>query len=530
MKRGFTLIELLMVVAIIAVLAGVILVAVGTVRQRGMEVKAKADLNQLLKAAELVYQQYGYYPNDSHGSIVCPRDIVVDAASGRTWGDFIQICEDPWGRPYEWNNKCESNGLTRKPHAPFDTNCPSFVDSDPGPVGILNLGSNGVDDGCTNDDICLGNRGYAVYGWSGDGGGGGGGPLCVNTVSACSGLSSLGCINRSGCTLGNSSCTGTFSTNNSCTSLADQTSCQAEVGCNWGTGGCSGTPVATCASYATQVSCDATSGCAWSSSSSCGGTASACSLATYGTQTSCQGVGCTWGTSASCSGSVTCSAYSANQTTCTASGCSYAAAACAGSYSCNQWNGTNATTCTTNHPGCTWSAGGGGKCNGGTLSCGSFSQSLCTPTGCSWGASSCTGAPSCGAFTQTTCQSTTGCSWSSSNSCTGSPNACASYGSSASCEASSGCSWSTSASCGGSANCNYGNSSSCSASAGCSWAASGCTGTYTTNSECSTFTDSSSCSAEATCAWSDGQCTGAAVSCTTFDQAQCTTQSGCSWQ
>jgi prepilin-type N-terminal cleavage/methylation domain-containing protein len=61
-KRAFTLIELLTVIAIIAILAGILIPTVGLVRKKTSIATSKATISQYLSAIHAFKSEYGYFP------------------------------------------------------------------------------------------------------------------------------------------------------------------------------------------------------------------------------------------------------------------------------------------------------------------------------------------------------------------------------------------------------------------------------------------------------------------------------------
>jgi prepilin-type N-terminal cleavage/methylation domain-containing protein len=79
--KGFTLIELLTVVAIIGVLASVILIALGSSRDKGADASVKANLGTVRAQSELFYSNNGnsFLPSggSTFGIALCPNYNVA---------------------------------------------------------------------------------------------------------------------------------------------------------------------------------------------------------------------------------------------------------------------------------------------------------------------------------------------------------------------------------------------------------------------------------------------------------------------
>ncbi|MBI2103907.1 type II secretion system protein [Candidatus Woesebacteria bacterium] len=85
---GFTLVELLVVMAIIGVLVTLIGTTFRNAQIRGRDVERKSDLNQISKALELFFSDYGLYPDgDLSGLILgCPYNPTTGIGAACSWG------------------------------------------------------------------------------------------------------------------------------------------------------------------------------------------------------------------------------------------------------------------------------------------------------------------------------------------------------------------------------------------------------------------------------------------------------------
>ncbi len=95
---GFTLIELLVVVAVIAVLAGITLAAMGGVNQKTARDRTKAEIVAMANALQAYHSQHGEYP-PAAGGLVPYEQIQGYLATERIELSGTKLV-DPFGGDY----------------------------------------------------------------------------------------------------------------------------------------------------------------------------------------------------------------------------------------------------------------------------------------------------------------------------------------------------------------------------------------------------------------------------------------------
>lgn len=84
--EAFTLVELLTVIAIIAILMGLLFPAIGIVKEQARKVQAKTDVTNIVAAVKQYYTEYGKYPpvvaTATAPTATAPDDFIGDVASG----------------------------------------------------------------------------------------------------------------------------------------------------------------------------------------------------------------------------------------------------------------------------------------------------------------------------------------------------------------------------------------------------------------------------------------------------------------
>jgi general secretion pathway protein G len=96
-SRAFTLIELTAVLALMAILAGIVTINVRHYLIKGKQDAARAEIATIADAIEAFYTAQGRYPTNQEGL------AVMADKSGGAEPLLKQMPVDPWGHPYQYN-------------------------------------------------------------------------------------------------------------------------------------------------------------------------------------------------------------------------------------------------------------------------------------------------------------------------------------------------------------------------------------------------------------------------------------------
>jgi general secretion pathway protein G len=103
-KAGFTLLEMMLVVAIIAMLAGLAIWATGGRLEDAKIAKAKADINGITTSLMLYEASNGFAPTTEQG-LKALINKPESEPRPRTWRQYMTSMPiDPWGKEYHYKN------------------------------------------------------------------------------------------------------------------------------------------------------------------------------------------------------------------------------------------------------------------------------------------------------------------------------------------------------------------------------------------------------------------------------------------
>ena len=97
-RTGFSLIEFLAVLALMAIVAGIVTVSVRPLMLKGKQNAARTEIGNICNAVEAYFGIYGQYPTSSEGLGVLRRKSEKISEPLLTQDPI-----DPWGHAYQYN-------------------------------------------------------------------------------------------------------------------------------------------------------------------------------------------------------------------------------------------------------------------------------------------------------------------------------------------------------------------------------------------------------------------------------------------
>jgi len=144
-RIGFTLIELLVVISIIAILAGLLIPVIGSVRRRGQVTATVLEIQNLKAAIEQYKQKFGDYPPDGSNAVVFDRHIRIafPRIAPEEIDDFMRLVRDPHELSTTILDPAEAlvfflSGFSEDPRYPFTGKGGPLTLVEPGRLPVAN--------------------------------------------------------------------------------------------------------------------------------------------------------------------------------------------------------------------------------------------------------------------------------------------------------------------------------------------------------------------------------------------------------
>jgi general secretion pathway protein G len=97
-RRGFSLIEFLAVLALMAIVAGIVTLSVRPLMVKGKQDAATAEVSNICNALEAYFGVYGRYPTNEEG-----LGALRKKSEKLSEPLLTQEPRDPWDHPYQYN-------------------------------------------------------------------------------------------------------------------------------------------------------------------------------------------------------------------------------------------------------------------------------------------------------------------------------------------------------------------------------------------------------------------------------------------